>query len=118
MPKVARGARMRLNDILEATTRIRHHAKDATLEAFVAGSTIFDAVAMNIVVIGKSVVHLPSELRASEPEMPWKQIVASRNLVAHGYPELDADVIWTIITTRLEELDAAARRMIAKLEGH
>ncbi len=38
--------------------------------------------------------------------------------VAHGYPELDADVIWTIITTRLEELDAAARRMIAKLEGH
>lgn len=109
---------MRLQDILDATARIRHHAAGAIEAEFIAGSTPFDAVAMNILVIGESVVHLPTELKAGESEMPWKQIIASRNLIAHGYPELDADVIWMIITTRLDELDEATRRMIAKLEGY
>jgi uncharacterized protein with HEPN domain len=118
MPKVARDARMRLHDILDATARIRHHIAGVAEDEFVSGATSFDAVAMNIIVIGESVVHLPPELKAGESEMPWKQIVASRNLVAHGYPELDPDVIWIIATTRLDELDASTRRMIAKLEGN
>lgn len=118
MPKVARDAHMRLHDILDATARIRHHVLGVSEADFVTGATSFDAVAMNIVVIGESVVHLPTELKAGESEMPWKQIVASRNLVAHGYPALDPDVIWTIITTQLDDLDAAAKRMIATLEGN
>lgn len=117
MPKAVRDARMRLHDILEATARIRRHAAGVTEAEFIAGSTTFDAVAMNIIVIGESVVHLPTELKAGESDMPWKQIVASRNLVAHGYPELDPDVVWTIVTTRLDELDEAKRRMLAMLEG-
>ncbi len=115
MPKVARDARLRLQDMLEATARIRHHVEGVVKADFLNGATSFDAVAMNIVVIGESVVHLPPELKAGEPETPWRQIVASRNLVAHGYPELDPDVIWTIITTQLDSLDAATRRMLTKL---
>ena len=118
MPKIARDARTRLYDILEATTRIRRHIAEVSEAEFVTGSTVFDAVAMNIVVIGQSVVHLPPELKAGEAEMPWRQIVASRNLVAHGYPELDPDVIWMIATTQLEDLDATTKRMIATLEGN
>jgi len=115
MPKVARDARMRLQDMLEATARIRRHVRGVEKPDFLNGSTSFDAVAMNIVVIGESVVHLPPELKAGEPETPWRQIVGSRNLVAHGYPELDPDVIWTIVTTQLDDLDAAPQRMLTKL---
>ncbi|HRD28772.1 MAG TPA: DUF86 domain-containing protein [Caulobacter sp.] len=103
--------------MLEATSRIRHHVEGVVKADFLNGSTSFDAVAMNIVVIGESVVHLPPDLKAGEPETPWRQIVASRNLVAHGYPELDPDVIWTIVATQLDDLDAVTKRMIARLEG-
>ena len=108
---------MRLNDILDATTRIRTYVAGISVEEFLSGSLTFDAVAMNIIVIGESVVHLPPHLKAGEVDTPWRQIVASRNLVAHGYPELDPDVIWTIVTTQLDDLDAATNRMIARLEG-
>src|SRR3989338_2141605 len=117
MPKVARDARTRLQDMLEATARIRHHVDGVVKADFLNGATSFDAVAMNIIVIGESVVHLPPHLKAGEVDTPWRQIVASRNLVAHGYPELGPDVIWTIVTTQLDDLDAATNRMIARLEG-
>ena len=117
MPKITRDARARLHDILDATTRIRSYLVGVSEDDFLSGSVTFDAVAMNIIVIGESVVHLPPHLKAGEVEIPWRQIVASRNLVAHGYPELDPDVIWTIVTTQLDDLDAATNRMIARLEG-
>lgn len=117
MRKVARDTRMRLQDMLEATERIRRHVAGVARSEFLNGTKSFDAVAMNIVVMGESVVHLPPHLKVGEPETPWRQIVASRNLVAHGYPELDPDVIWTIVTTQLDDLDAAVTRMLNALEA-
>jgi len=43
--------------------------------------------------------------------LPWKGIIAVRNLVAHGYPELDERIIWDIAQTRLDELESVIRPM-------
>jgi uncharacterized protein with HEPN domain len=48
--------------------------------------------------------------------LPWKSIVAVRNLVAHGYPELDPKIVWDIATTKLDELEAVIAPMFAETQ--
>jgi uncharacterized protein with HEPN domain len=116
MPKAQRDARLLLGDIEKAIGRIRSYTEGQDAEAFEASAITFDAVVMNIQVIGESVAKLPERLKAVvEPAPPWTQIIAVRNLVSHGYPDIDPDVIWAIVTTRLAELEIAIDRMAAEL---
>lgn len=36
-------------------------------------------------------------LRDSAPDIPWRQIVATRNRLIHGYLGIDNDTLWSII---------------------
>ena len=111
MPKKERDAELRLDDILQAIARIRSYTAGMTFEGFSDSHLTFDAVAMNVLVIGESITNLPDRLKADLNHLPWKSIVAVRNLVAHGYPELDERIIWDIAQTKLDELEAVVRPM-------
>lgn len=118
MPKAQRDAKLLLSDIEKAIGRIRLYTEGQDIEAFEASAITFDAVVMNIQVIGESVAKLPDRLKAIvEPAPPWTQIIAVRNLVSHGYPDIDPDVIWTIVTTRLAELEIAVDTMAAVVDS-
>jgi len=116
MPKAQRQAALLLADIDKAIDRIRLYVAGMDAAAFEASFITFDATVMNLQVIGESVAKLPEDLKSAVAEPPpWGQIVAVRNLVSHGYPDIDPDVIWTIVTTRLEELELAVAQMSAVL---
>lgn len=118
MPRIQRDAALRINDIEKAIGRIRLYTAGLDAAAFEASFITFDAVVMNIQVIGEAIANLPDDLKAAvEPAPPWKQIVAVRNLVSHGYPDIDPDVIWTIVTTRLDELEVAVDAMARTLSA-
>lgn len=116
MPKAERDAELRLDDILQAIGRIREYVVDADFERFQAEMMLFDAVSMNVLVIGESIGRLPDTLKDQLIGLPWKSMVAVRNLVAHGYPELDAKIVWDIATTRLDALEAVIAPMLANIQ--
>lgn len=115
MSKAERDAELRLDDILQAISRIRTYVTGADFQRFQAELMLFDAVSMNVLVIGESIGRLPDRLKDRLGGLPWKSIVAVRNLVAHGYPELDPKIVWDIATTRLDALEAVIAPMLAEL---
>ena len=115
MPKAERDAELRLDDILRAVERIRSYTVDATFEQFAADTLLFDAVAMNVLVIGESIGRLPDRLKQQLTGLPWKSMVAVRNLVAHGYPEMDERILWDIASTKLDEIEAVIAPMFASV---
>ncbi|MDB5454574.1 MAG: hypothetical protein JWP92_159 [Caulobacter sp.] len=117
MPKAERDAEMRLDDILKAVGRIRLYAGEMTVAELQDNQLVFDAVAMNVLVIGESIGRLPDRLKDQLGDSPWKSIVAVRNLVAHGYPELDERIIWDIAHNRLADIEAVVIPMLAKVQG-
>ncbi|MDQ3558921.1 MAG: DUF86 domain-containing protein, partial [Pseudomonadota bacterium] len=62
---------------------------------------------------------IPDRLKEAEPEIPWPQIAGVGNILRHGYQEISDRVVWDIIVTHLEKLDAAVRRLLdmIKLEN-
>ena len=61
-----------------------------------------------ITAIGEGVNRInrikPDFLQSEFPEIPWRAIVGMRNHIAHGYFELDADLVFEAILTDIPPL--------------
>jgi len=62
------------------------------------------AVVMSILNIGELTKHLPDEFKSENYEIPWKQISGMRDIAAHGYSEMDDDIIWDVVKHSIPEL--------------
>jgi uncharacterized protein with HEPN domain len=110
---VSRGPGRRLVDIREAIAAIRDYTRAAAL----TDGRTFDAVRMQLLVIGEAVKNIPAALTATEPDVPWRQIIRFRDLVSHRYFDtLHSEIEYTV-THDLNPLDEAVIRIQARLEA-
>ncbi|MBF0110596.1 MAG: DUF86 domain-containing protein [Magnetococcales bacterium] len=98
----------------EDRLRVRH-VLDAASEAvrFCAGRTQLDietdrmlllAVVRCIEIIGEAAGEVSLEFRAVTPEIPWRNMVAMRNRLIHGYFDVDPVIVWKTVTVELPGL--------------
>ena len=57
-----------------------------------------------IQVIGEAAAGLSDGFIAQHPEVPWRQIIATRNRVVHGYFEVDLDILWDVAVIDVPQL--------------
>ena len=48
-------------------------------------------------IVGEAASHIPESLRQQHPQIPWPQIIGTRNRLVHGYELVDYDIIWSTI---------------------
>lgn len=53
--------------------------------------------------------HSKGELLSERPNIPWKDIIGMRNRVAHGYFEVDAEMVLHTIKNDLDALQDAIK---------
>lgn len=106
-----------LEDILAAAQRITRYVQGLEGDDFLASDLVQDAVIRNFEVIGEASKHVLQRFKPfaeAHPELPLVQAYEMRNFVAHGYQQVDPDVLWTTIGDDLPELE---RRVVACLEA-
>ncbi len=70
-------------------------------DQFAQNQLIQDAVLRNIELIGEAAARIPSEVRLAHSEIAWREIVAMRNQLIHGYLGVDLDVVWDVVQVEL-----------------
>lgn len=58
---------------------------------------------------------LPNFLQTNFPDIPWHAVVGMRNHIAHGYFELDADIIFEAVSVDIPSLLDTIRCAIQQL---
>lgn len=101
----------RLTDIRAAITAIKAHLARGSL----ADGLIFDAVRIRLLEIGEAVKALSPSLLATEPNIPWKNIAAMRDQLAHRYFDTEHAIVAGTVTHDLEPLLAAVERLAGRL---
>lgn len=91
--------RFYIDDMIECATYVVEFSRGLNQEEFVASRIIYDATIRNLEVIGEAATHIPDSVRSSHPEIPWRQIIATRNRLIHGYLGIDNDTLWSIVET-------------------
>lgn len=65
------------------------------------------AVIMSLIIIGEAatkVMESYAEFTQAHPEVPWRSMRGMRNRIAHGYFDINLEVVWETVQTALPEL--------------
>ena len=96
-----------LQHIRQAAQEACEFAAGMTREGFEQDAKTQKAIEMNLVVIGEAasrVLEHHADFAQRHPELPWRQMRGMRNRMAHGYFEIDLDVVWNTVQTALPAL--------------
>lgn len=76
-------------------------------EDFIADRRTQQAVIMSLIIIGEAATKIMDrhgEFVEAHPEIPWRNMRGMRNRIAHGYFEINLDVVWDTVHTALPDL--------------
>ena len=74
------------------------------LTSLLADRMRYDATLRNLELIGEAATHVPDEVRSLAPGVPWRQVIGTRNRLAHGYLGIEPDTVWLIVTGAVPDL--------------
>lgn len=66
----------------------------------------------SIEIIGEAIGSISEELQTRHPEIPWNLISGTRNRLAHGYIDINLDIIWAIVIEDLPALIQSLERIL------
>lgn len=55
-------------------------------------------------ILGEAAKNISSQCRDDYPEIPWRQIVGTRDRLIHGYSDVDLNIVWKIVSVDLPPL--------------
>ena len=115
----ARDWRLYVRDMIEFGEKVLSYTNGLDQATFIADGRTYDATLRNLELVGEAATHIPRAVRDAHPEIEWREIIATRNRVAHGYMGMDEDVIWDIIQTDIPDLLPALRSLLnSACEAH
>ena len=80
-----------------------------------------DAACMVLIAIGESVKNLDKitegALLPTYPAIPWKRVMGMRDVIAHHYFDVDAEVVFGVITKEIAPLKTAIETFKEQLFG-
>ena len=85
-------------------------------EEFAADDKTAFAVVRALEMIGEAAKHVPDEMRLKYPDVPWRAVVGTRDMLIHAYFGVDLEVVWRTVTQDLKPLRDTVRRIIDDLD--
>ena len=114
-PLTDREDRLYLHDMVEFCERVAAYSAGHDQESLLADRMRYDAVLRNLELIGEAATRVPVNLRGLAPEIAWRQIIATRNRLAHAYLGIEPDTVWLIVSESVPTLLMQLRGMLAAL---
>jgi uncharacterized protein with HEPN domain len=108
-----RDARLYVEDMLEFCERALSYSHGVERTALFADRMRYDAILRNLELIGEAATRVTAEQRALAPDVPWRQIVGTRNRVAHAYLGISEDTVWSILCDDLPALRVSLVALLA-----
>ena len=115
---MAKTAKLRLLDALEAIASINSFIGSLPLEDFLANDMVQAAVLFKLGVIGEALnkaAELDDSLREAIPDLG--KIVGMRNRIVHAYDQTDFEILWDTIHSNLSDLKIRLEKCLAAWES-
>ena len=96
-----------LDHIQQAATDARSFVEGMAKDDFLADKRTQQAVIMSLIVIGEAATKVMDgyvEFTQAHADVPWRSMRNMRNRMAHGYFDINLDVVWETVQEWLPAL--------------
>lgn len=96
-----------LDHMRQAATDACSFVEGMSKEDFLVDKRTQQAVIMSLIVIGEAATKVMdgyAEFANQHSQVPWRSMRGMRNRIAHGYFDINLDVVWDTVQTALPEL--------------
>lgn len=96
-----------IDHIHQAATDARSFVEGQTKSVFLSDKRTQQAVIMSLIIIGEAATKIMtdySEFVQEHSQIPWRNMRGMRNRVAHGYFDIDLEMVWETAQKWLPEL--------------
>ena len=96
-----------LDHMLQAATDACAFVEGLAKDDFLEDKRTQQAVIMSLIIIGEAATKVMdgyAEFTQAHAQIPWRSMRGMRNRIAHGYFDINLDVVWETVQTALPEL--------------
>ena len=87
-----------------------------TREDLTADKVLFGGIVYHTMIIGEATYNLTKAFCMVHPETPWMQIAKMRHNLAHGYYQVDPDIVWSVIQDDLKPFREQVSRYLTNTD--
>lgn len=91
-----------------------YYGAPSGMQLLAANCTLITAIGEGINRINRV---LPEFLQSNFPQVSWRAIIGMRNHIAHGYFELDADLLYEAVKNDIPQLNNVIKQAISLLRN-
>lgn len=74
------------------------------------------ATERSIEIIGEAARHISPEFITAHPQIPWRQIVGQRNILAHEYGQIDHEMLFNTATLDVPALISNLEKLLPPVD--
>ena len=106
--------RMSLRHMLEYARTARRLVEGRTRPDLNSDEMLRLALTRAVEVIGEAAKRVSVTCRQQQPGIPWDAVTGTRDRLAHGYDEVDLDILWDITMLNLPPLIVELERILGE----
>jgi uncharacterized protein with HEPN domain len=108
-------ARKYLFDMQHAADSIRRFCAGKTFAQYQVDELLQAAVERKLGIIGEALGKLHTEAPEAAQRIPeYRRIIAFRNIIVHGYANVDDRIVWGVIEADLDALCSAVGTLLSE----
>jgi len=93
-----------LLDMLQAARKVERYVRGKTFPEFESDEILQDAIERNVEIIGEAARKVSEAFKQAHPEIPWRKIIAQRNVLVHEYESIGLSELWEVATRHVPDL--------------
>jgi len=110
-------SRKYLRDIEQAAQRAREFLTGKTFDDYANTPMLRAAVERQCEILGEALAQLARTDSATAAQVrEYRRIIAFRNILIHGYAEVDHQIVWEVATFKVPALAADVRALLEAAE--
>lgn len=102
-------------DMLNAARGVVRSMRGVSLAKYQSNEDLRHAVERKLEIMGEAARRLTDGLREKHPQIPWRDIIGQRNVLIHGYDQVDDERVWRLAETQLPALIPKLESLLREL---
>lgn len=93
-----------IEHILDSIRAIEEFSREITEKELTSNRLRQSAIVREIEIIGEAAKNISDDFKNKNKEVPWKEIIGTRDKLIHHYFGVDLNIVWRIVKRFIPEL--------------